>query len=234
MTHLTGKGLFSGCAIGVLWILPDSFDGGALNVPTALDAFERARASAVEAADAEAGEEAELVKLLICDRDFSALVQSGIEDGRLTAKAAVARALETASGRIAAAADADAARRARLLCSGGERILDFLEESGDALPALPPGENLVLAAGALSKRAAAFLRRAGLRAILIEEDRAGRAASIARQCKIPAISGLSGLSRLVTGAPVVVDGGAGDAFVYPTPEQIARARQPALREEVLR
>ena len=66
MTHLTGKGLFDARAVGVLWILPNSFSGGAVNVPAAIEAFERARAAALEAADAEAGEEAELVKLLIC------------------------------------------------------------------------------------------------------------------------------------------------------------------------
>lgn len=234
MTHLTGKGLFEGRAVGVLWILPDSFDGGAVNVPASIEAFERARLSALEAADAEAGEEAELVKLLICDRDFSALVQSGIEDGRLAVEEAVAAAIETAAARIAAGSDTLALRRAQLLRTGGGRILDFLQAPEKQPPILPPHENAVLVADSLSKRAAAYLRRAGLRAILIGTDSAGRAASIARQCKIPAVCGLPGLDRLVTGAPVVVDGGAGDVFVYPTPEQIAYANSPVEHERVLR
>jgi phosphotransferase system enzyme I (PtsI) len=123
--------------------------------------------------------------------------------------------------------------RARDVHFVGERVLRILMglSSEKKIHQLPP--NSIIVAHDLSPADAAQIKREDVLGIVTDVGgRTSHTAIMARSLKIPAVTGMERISRLVqTGDTIVVDGSTGIVILNPDPEMIFRYRQ---RQDIFR
>jgi phosphotransferase system enzyme I (PtsI) len=153
---------------------------------------------------------------------------AAITDERINAEWALRRAVDAMRAKLDAAPEAYFRERADDVAHVGEHILRVLTGVSRALPAFT--EDTILVASDLSPAEAAQLHT-GVRALVTDTGSANsHTAILARALQVPAVVGVSDVTRLVgPGDIVIVDALRGEVVLRPDAEEQARARARAER-----
>lgn len=154
---------------------------------------------------------------------------SAIRDGRINAAWALRRTIDEMRMRLRAAPESYFRERADDVAQVGEHILRVLTGVSRALPVLE--EPTILVASDLSPAEAAQLPQGMLIALVTDAGSASsHTAILARALQVPAVVGVTEVTRLVgPGDVVIVDALRGEVVLRPDEEEQARARARAER-----
>ncbi len=157
-------------------------------------------------------------------------VEKFIVDERLNAEASVQRKINRIAADFAAMEDDYLAARADDVREVGARLIrNLLQQKYNPFADAPVGS--VLIAEEITPADTALMdpsRVAGFSAVLGGAE--GHAAIMARALGLPAVLGVTALiGGVASGDTVIVDGGAGQIVLHPSPETLARYRQEASR-----
>jgi len=171
--------------------------------------------------------------LLLRDKMLYEGTKRSIEQGKQNAEWALSEVMSRITAAFDSIDDEYLRERARDVHFVGERVLRILlgvssEKKIYQLPA-----NSILVAHDLSPADAAQLKKESVLAIATDMGgRTSHSAIMSRSLKIPAVTGLEKISKLVqTGDTIIVDGSTGLVILNPDPEMIFRYRQ---RHDLLR
>lgn len=171
--------------------------------------------------------------LLLEDRMFFEGTKKAIASERQNAEWALSEILMKITSAFDMIEDEYLRERARDIHFVGERVLKILMgvHSERKMHQLPP--NSIIVAHDLSPADTAQMQRDSVLGFAIDMGgRTSHTAIMARSLKIPAVTGLDKISRLVqTGDTIIVDGSTGLVITNPDPETIFRYRE---RQEVYR
>lgn len=171
--------------------------------------------------------------LLLQDRMFFEGTKAAIASERRNAEWALADIMMKITSAFDTIEDEYLKERARDIHFVGERVLKLLMgiTSRSKVHQLPP--NSVIVAHDLSPSDTAQIKKENVFGFAIDMGgKTSHTAIMARSLKIPAVTGLEKVSRLVqTGENIIVDGSTGIVIVNPDPETIFRYRE---RQEVYR
>ncbi len=171
--------------------------------------------------------------LLIRDRTLFEGTKRAIEQGRQNAEWALSEIMSRITSAFDSINDEYLKERARDVHFAGERVLRNLlgVTAEKKIHQLPP--NSILVCHDLSPADAAQLKRESVLAIATDVGgRTSHSAIMSRSLKIPAVTGLEKVSRMVqTGDTIIVDGSTGLVILNPDPEMMFRYRQ---RQELLK
>ncbi len=171
--------------------------------------------------------------LLLRDRMLYEGTKKVISEDRQNAEWALSEVMMKITSAFDTIEDEYLKERARDVHFVGERILRILMglSSERKIHQLPP--NSIIVAHDLSPADAAQIKREDVLGIVTDVGgRTSHTAIMARSLKIPAVTGMEKISRMVqTGDTIVVDGSTGIVILNPDPEMIFRYRQ---RHDVFR
>ena len=171
--------------------------------------------------------------LLLQDRMFFEGTKAAIASERRNAEWALSDIMMKITSAFDTIEDEYLKERARDIHFIGERVLKLLMgiTSRSKVHQLPP--NSVIVAHDLSPSDTAQIKKENVFGFAIDMGgKTSHTAIMARSLKIPAVTGLEKVSRLVqTGENIIVDGSTGIVIVNPDPETIFRYRE---RQEVYR
>lgn len=171
--------------------------------------------------------------LLLQDRMFFEGTKAAIASERRNAEWALSDIMMKITSAFDTIEDEYLKERARDIHFVGERVLKLLMgiTSRSKVHQLPP--NSVIVAHDLSPSDTAQIKKENVFGFAIDMGgKTSHTAIMARSLKIPAVTGLEKVSRLVqTGENIIVDGSTGIVIVNPDPETIFRYRE---RQEVYR
>ncbi|MGC8604341.1 MAG: phosphoenolpyruvate--protein phosphotransferase [Desulfomonilaceae bacterium] len=171
--------------------------------------------------------------LLLRDKMLYEGAKQAIEQNRQNAEWALSEVMSKITAAFESIDDEYMRERARDVHFVGERLLKLLlgvssEKKIHQLPA-----NSILVVHDLSPADAAQIKKESVLAIATDVGgRTSHSAIMSRSLKIPAVTGLEKISRMVkTGDTIIVDGSTGLVILNPDPEMIFRYRQ---RHDLLR
>ncbi len=171
--------------------------------------------------------------LLLRDRMLYEGTKKVISEDRQNAEWALSEVMMKITSAFDTIEDEYLKERARDVHFVGERVLRILMglSSERKIHQLPP--NSIIVAHDLSPADAAQIKREDVLGIVTDVGgRTSHTAIMARSLKIPAVTGMEKISRMVqTGDTIVVDGSTGIVILNPDPEMIFRYRQ---RHDVFR
>ncbi len=171
--------------------------------------------------------------LLLHDRMLYEGTKKVIAEDRQNAEWALSEVMMKITSAFDTIEDEYLKERARDVHFVGERVLRILMglSSERKIHQLPP--NSIIVAHDLSPADAAQIKREDVLGIVTDVGgRTSHTAIMARSLKIPAVTGMEKISRMVqTGDTIVVDGSTGIVILNPDPEMIFRYRQ---RHDVFR
>ncbi len=165
--------------------------------------------------------------LLLHDRMLYEGTKKIIAEDRQNAEWALSEVMMKITSAFDTIEDEYLRERARDVHFVGERVLRLLMglSSEKKIHQLPP--NSIIVAHDLSPADAAQIKREDVLGIVTDVGgRTSHTAIMARSLKIPAVTGMEKISRMVqTGDTIVVDGSTGVVILNPDPEMIFRYRQ---------
>ena len=171
--------------------------------------------------------------MLLRDKMLYEGTRQSIEKGSQNAEWALSEIMAKITAAFDSIDDDYLKERARDVHFVGDRVLRILlgVSSEKKMHQLPP--NSILVSHDLSPADAAQLKRESVLAIATDVGgKTSHSAIMSRSLKIPAVTGLEKVSRLVqTGDTIIVDGSTGLVIINPDAEMIFRYRQ---RQELLR
>ncbi|GJE54394.1 MULTISPECIES: phosphoenolpyruvate--protein phosphotransferase [Methylobacterium] len=179
----------------------------------------------------ESREVLETVRMFAHDKGWLRRMREAVQSG-LTAEAAVERVQSDNRARMMRQSDPYLRDRLHDLDDLANRLLRRLigHEAGGGTGALP--ENAILVARSMGPAALLDYDRANLRGVVLEEGGpTSHIAIVARALGIPAVGEIANATALCdSGDAIIVDGGAGEIQVRPSPEiESAYAEQARLR-----
>ncbi|MET0257497.1 MAG: phosphoenolpyruvate--protein phosphotransferase, partial [Methylobacterium sp.] len=179
----------------------------------------------------ESREVLETVRMFAHDKGWLRRMREAVQSG-LTAEAAVERVQSDNRARMMRQSDPYLRDRLHDLDDLANRLLRRLigQEAGGGTGALP--ENAILVARSMGPAALLDYDRANLRGVVLEEGGpTSHIAIVARALGIPAVGEIANATALCdSGDAIIVDGGAGEIQVRPSPEiESAYAEQARLR-----
>jgi len=155
--------------------------------------------------------------------------RDAIRDHQLNAEWALRRTVDAMRARLRAASSPYFRERADDVGMVGEHVLRVLTGAPRALPHIEAGA--ILVATDLSPAEAAQLATTEVRALVTDGGSASsHTAILARALQIPAVVGVSDVTRLVgPGDTLVVDALRGEVVIFPDEEEVEEARERATR-----
>ncbi|MEC7525564.1 MAG: phosphoenolpyruvate--protein phosphotransferase [Myxococcota bacterium] len=155
--------------------------------------------------------------------------RASIEDHQLNAEWALRRTVDAMRAKLRASPSPYFRERADDVSMVGEHVLRVLTGAPRALPHLEPGA--ILVATDLSPAEAAQLSTMDVRALVTDGGSASsHTAILARALQIPAVVGVTDVTRLVgPGDTLVVDALRGEVVIFPDEEEQEEARERADR-----
>lgn len=211
----------------------EELDGEVARLEAAMEAARREVEAVRDALPADAGRDHRLLleTQLMMHGDALLLesAASAIRDGRINAAWALRRTIDEMRLRLRAAPESYFRERADDVAQVGEHILRVLTGVSRALPVLE--EPTILVASDLSPAEAAQLPQGMLIALVTDAGSASsHTAILARALQVPAVVGVTDVTRLVSpGDVVIVDALRGEIVLRPDEEEQARARARAER-----
>ena len=183
--------------------------------------------------------------LMLSDPEFLPVVMAAIESRLVNAEAALRSCIDTSVAALRASGDDFLAARAADIEDAFGRVMQKLmlaaapheaQGNGGFLPQSLEGK--ILAARNIAPSVAVSLKRLGIASIIMEEGGPScHVAVLAKSWKIPAVLGVSGLTKalkaLPKGSRLLVDGESGKVIVNPSIEDEEKCRKaaPASKEK---